>query len=508
MVTAIAPPDVTVAYPLWPKQGQLMDLMLRQNCHQCLYGGAAGGGKSHALRALAYAMSQFWPGCRIAIFRLTSTELFITQIEPWLMEMAKLGYDLNRCWTSSRSVWRFPNGSTVWFLHIDQTLGAKKWLSAEFAAILIDEGVTFPPKDIRLLYSRIRRPVDSLVGDQIPWHPIMVIATNPGGQAHEYLKETFVEPGFSRPGEMFDGKTSAGSIIPRAFLPSLLKDNPSLTYDEYVVALEDLDPQERKQMLDGNWDWFEGKAFPELMPEIHLVKNEWFAGVQADGFDAYPDASWKRLAGLDHGLQAPTAVEWSVQDPDANFITYMEHYEAKKPVPHHVKAMRGHMARDRGLYDTQIYYDPQMSRKNQANGAVSWSLAHEYAWGGRPEESGAHGRSGLSLKRAALDRQAGFSVMRRLYEPDMERMFPDWHPRRGEFGSPRWFISEKCPNLWREMNNLQLRPVNEETNFEPDVAKLNDHAYDGARFHLYPFDEWTGRSRGRRRRHAFKKKAA
>ena len=73
---------MTAAFQLWPKQVEAMDLIWNQGVEQLLYGGAAGGAKSHFLRVLAYDLAMKWPGCRIPIFRLTFPELAETHLEP------------------------------------------------------------------------------------------------------------------------------------------------------------------------------------------------------------------------------------------------------------------------------------------------------------------------------------------------------------------------------------------------------------------------------------------
>ena len=183
-----------IHFPLHERQMRAMQCIWEDGAAQLMYGGAAGGGKSELIRALAYHCAMIWPGARIPIFRLTYPDLLETHVEAWLIRMAELGWDNSKSWEATSKQYRFPNGSIVEFRHIDQSLGAKKWLSAEWACILVDEAGQFKSEDLRLLYSRVRRPREGRSKDWQNWRPLAVYCSNPGGPSHTYLKETFIDP--------------------------------------------------------------------------------------------------------------------------------------------------------------------------------------------------------------------------------------------------------------------------------------------------------------------------
>src|SRR5204863_9454933 len=61
---------------------------------------------------------------------------------------------------------------------------------------------------------------------------------------------------------------------------------------------------------------------------------------------------------------------------------------------------------------------------------------------------------------AKSDPRAGYARLRELLKLDPERRFPDWHPRRGEFGSPRWFIVGKTnKELVEQIRSAPLTPI-------------------------------------------------
>jgi predicted phage terminase large subunit-like protein len=94
----------------------------------------------------------------------------------------------------------------------------------------------------------------------------MRLTANPGGLSHMYFKERFID------GTMRDGD---GKPLDAAFIPSALKDNPSLNQAEYQQQLANLSPVDRERLLNGNW---------EIMDE-----GAWFHRGLFDYIDAPPN---------------------------------------------------------------------------------------------------------------------------------------------------------------------------------------------------------------------------
>jgi len=58
------------------------------------------------------------------------------------------------------------------------------------------------------------------------------------------------------------------------------------------------------------------------------------------------------------------------------------------------------------------------------------------------------------------DQAAGHARIRELLNLDPAHRFPDWHPRRGEWGAPRLFIvADLCPNLVEQLGGAMLLPI-------------------------------------------------
>lgn len=72
---------------LWPKQQFAFDLIWQHDIEQLLYGGAAGGAKSHFVRALAAYLAHLWPGSLVGVFRRSDPELRANHVEKWLEDV-------------------------------------------------------------------------------------------------------------------------------------------------------------------------------------------------------------------------------------------------------------------------------------------------------------------------------------------------------------------------------------------------------------------------------------
>lgn len=547
----------TSAYVLTPKQGVAMDALIVDEVNQLLYGGAAGGGKSGFLRASAYHDSQVYPGARIAIFRENYTQLKKTQVTRWWAEMTRLGWEIKRQWLETAGEWHFPNpysanpsekaeDTIVEFLHLDASIGAEKWLSAEWAAIYIDESTQMSEEDLALLYSRVRvetckecddaeRDFDSkrafcpvhaeaelkyvplkirwrrlanmredaaraqgitdpleLKRIRSDWHPKAVYATNPGGASHDYHKRDFVDVQATHHDEQ--GNLTYWDTATTVLLPGVGEvDVPTRRrfIQSYLTDNPHIDPLQYAATL----------AHLSKRRREQMLSGNWdyFEGQVFNMLDKeihlvdakwvfngrpVPPDDWPRHGGMDHGTQAPTCFLWQTMDEDGNFIVGYQEYYAPGPNRQHIQAVRALLMLD-GRYDLVFEADPQMWRKRQGHDRV-WATADEFTYGGEPPDNAYDAQvakaSGIKLRPSSVERIAARMVLERLFETDDNRPFPAWHPKYGEYGAPRAYICQQAPNLWRELINLKYVDGSE------DTVKVDDHAVDAA-FRVMPVFE-------------------
>ena len=107
-------------------------------------------------------------------------------------------------------------------------------------------------------------------------------------------------------------------LFKRRFIPASLQDNPFLAEQgDYETMLLSLPENQRRQLLEGNWDVAEGAAFPEFNREIHVI----------DQFDV--PRNWVKFRACDYGYGSFSAVVWFTVSPSEQLIVYRELYVKK-----------------------------------------------------------------------------------------------------------------------------------------------------------------------------------
>lgn len=303
---------------------------------EILYGGAAGGGKSHLMRAAAITWCAAIPGLQVYLFRRIRDDLvknhmegpkgFRAQLAGWVMcGFVKIVDDEIRFW----------NGSRIYLCHCKDEKDIYKYQGAEIHVLLVDELTHFSEAMYRFLRNRVR-----MVGLTVPKQyagrfPRILSGANPGNIGHLWVKATFVDHGSY---DIYRASPEEGGMM-RQFIPALLEDNPSMTEDDpgYETRLQGLGSATLVQaMRYGNWDVVEGAFFDCWDPLRHVVRP----------FDV--PRTWMRFRSMDWGSAKPFSVGWwavvgdqitveardggkQVTLPRGCLVRYREWYGASKP---------------------------------------------------------------------------------------------------------------------------------------------------------------------------------
>ncbi len=241
---------------------------------ECLYGGAAGGGKTDAMLMSALQFVHV-PGYSAIVFRRTYPQLraadgMIRRSKSWIGKKAD--------WNKGESVWTFPTGrgpALAWkdpaylaFSHLQHEDDVENHQGAAYHFVGWEELTQFHLSQYRYLFSRNRRPTAGPLSDI----PMRFRATaNPGGIGHEWVAERW-------------GLTSVPPKPPkgRIFIPARLEDNPHIDREDYLKKLVELDPITYKQLRDGDWrirhagnvfrrSWFTILDFEELPDDVRRL---------------------------------------------------------------------------------------------------------------------------------------------------------------------------------------------------------------------------------------------
>lgn len=383
-----------INYRVTHKQREFM----RADAFEVLFGGAAGGGKSYGQLIDAFVYAMRYRGSKQLILRRTYPEL-----EKSLIRVAKELYPraLYRYSHSSHTM-TLVNGSMIDFGYCAGGNDVYQYQSAEYDVIRFDELTHFSEQQYTYLLSRCRGANDC---------PKQVkSSTNPGGVGHAWVKERFVDIGAPNTVHMTDHGT-------RVFIPSLIQDNPILMRKdpEYLTRLQNLGEKERKALLYGDWDIFDGQYFSEFDRDIHVVRP----------FEI--PTHWRRYRVFDYGLDM-LACYWIAIDDRRRAVVYRELYEPGLIVS--AAADKIFRATQEEIYQTIA--PPDMWNRHKDTGRSTAEIFREY---------------GIPLTRASNDRVQGWYNLK------------EWlRPYEDEQGMPaaNLVIFSSCKNLIRTLPAVQI----------------------------------------------------
>ena len=280
------------------KQG----LALNSPATEILYGGAAGGGKSHLMRIAAIWWCASIPGLQVYLFRRKYKELlknhmegpsgFPTLLGEWIQrKLVKINH--------SELTIEFWNGSKIFLCHCQHEKDVSNYQGAEIHVLLMDELTHFTETIYRFLRGRCR--LGSLhVPDEFKGRfPRILCGSNPGSVGHNWVKLSFVDNGAHM--EIVQMPKAEGGMR-RQYIPALLSDNPTLLENDpdYADKLEGLgNPELIRAMLNGDWDIVAGGMLDDLWRRaVHVI-------------EPFPiPASWHVDRAFDWGGTRPFSVGW------------------------------------------------------------------------------------------------------------------------------------------------------------------------------------------------------
>lgn len=282
---------------------------------EVLYGGAAGGGKSRAVVMDAFLRCLKYPGTKAFLFRRSYREL-----EDTLIAEAKRSIPAGLYkYRSGDHEMTLLNGSKLCFRHCLNDKDMITYQGAEIDWLYIDELTHFSKAVYDYLKTRLRSP--KVLGIK----PIVRCTSNPGGRGHAWVKMYFVDSapyGKIHEEEVWSETLQETKIQRIQYIPALATDNPHITND-YIFELEQKPEALRRALLNGDWDAFEGQAFPEFTDDPEHYKDQRHTHI-IDPF-SIPDY-WPRYRSFDWGFAKPFSVGWWASDERGRLVRYREWY--------------------------------------------------------------------------------------------------------------------------------------------------------------------------------------
>lgn len=436
---------------------------------EILYGGAAGGGKSHLMRVASINWCLEIPGLQVYLFRRIFDDLVKNHVE------GPSGYRaLLAPWVDSGDVEiieseiRFKNGSKIHLCHVQQEKHRFKYQGAEIHVLLIDELTLFTDKIYRFLRNRVR-----MTGIKLPEHyegmfPRILCGSNPGNIGHLFVKRTFIDG--VEPMVIRRTSDAEGGML-RQYIPARLDDNPSLKESDptYEARLSGLGSESLvKAMKDGDWDVIDGAFFDNWSNERHVI----------DRFRV--PAEWTRFRSMDWGYAKPFSIGWwAIADgrygpfPRGSLIRYKEWYGAKLDD-------RGRVVPDVGLRKNVEEVRDEMIRRSEGE-EFAYTVCDPAMWGTQSGPSPAETLynetgEGIKLLKKANNARVGTA-----------NASGGWDQLRARLTGQMCNDGEKRPLIYFTKNcvdSIRTIPamVHDEVRIEDINTDQEDHAADDVRY--------------------------
>jgi hypothetical protein len=438
--------DIDTGYRPQPKQQLLHDC----EANEILYGGAAGPGKSHALRHEGLNWCLQIDGLQVYLFRRTFPELEKNHILPSLNEFPQ---DIGK-YKDQKRRWEFFNGSMLHFCHCQYEQDVFNYQGAEIHLLLIDELTTFTEFIYDYLRARVRCALDIPEGYRSKV-PGIVCASNPGGVGHEFCKRRWVD--FAKPLELKRASEQEGGML-RCYIPGKLEDNPILAERDphYIHRLDALPEPYRTAYKDGDWDIFLGQAFT-FSRQHHVIKPR----PVPEHAPIYMTFDW--------GYGAPFSVGWWWVDADGRVYRCGEWYGWNGTPNQGLRLPDSQIAE--GIIQREVSLDlrnpnTRTERKHiiRLAGPDCFNKKPDYRGGGQgPSTAEVFAEHGIYLSPG---------------DPNRALKIRQFHERLRlrEDEPPMMLIYDTCKHFIRTIPLLQADPHNVE-----DIdTSMEDHCYDEA----------------------------
>ena len=224
------------------RQSEAWKYLTDDKTNVVLFGGSAGGGKSWVGALWITTLCLKHSGIRCLIGRAVLTQLKLTTLNTLFDLLSTMGLKSGQHfnYNGQSNVLTFYNGSEIIFKDLAYNPSDPNYDSLgslEVSACFIDEATQITSLAFSIVKSRIRYKLN-----EYNLIPKILMTCNP---SNNWIKKDFYLP--HTQGTLEDNKV---------FIPSLPMDNPYLP-PSYIEMLKELPPQQRRRLLEGDWDYLD-----------------------------------------------------------------------------------------------------------------------------------------------------------------------------------------------------------------------------------------------------------
>lgn len=230
-------------------------------------------------------------------------------------------------------------------------------------------------------------------------------------------------------------------------------ENPYLNHAQREEFLDGLSEDERKARVAGKFVQIGGLVYKNFSP-LNIVDP------------ISPPKEWMQVAGMDHGLNNPTAWLWTAINPDGDMYVFDEHYENEKVVAYHAEKVHARNSEHSRLPD---YYvgDPSIRNRDPITGT---SILIEYI------------KHQIPIVLGNNDVLAGINRVSAMIEGPIMSDDKGNNARR-----PKLYIARNCVNLLWEIQRYRwatwaTKKADAQKNKKEEPHKKDDHACDALRY--------------------------
>lgn len=320
------------------------------------------------------------------------------------------------------------------------------------------------PEQLKFLRTRVR--LGRYAPTEKDMFPRIVIGSNPGGPAHNFLRDVFIEQ--APPMTFFHDKTTKTKASPgwkSIYIPARMADNPYLDQDAYEGSFTALSPERAKALRDGDWDVVSGAALSMLDRSKHMLRS------------FVPPRHWTHVMSMDWGTAKPFSVQWFVVSdgavlkakgrfpeakiPPGAMVMFAEYYGWNGQADEGVRMSAAEVAREVLRLEEEMGLPP-----------IDVRVADPQMWasqdGPSPQQNMREATDGrFILRQGRRDRKANYAEI-------VNRLVGERNDE-GEL-MPMLYVTENCKHFWRTVPGLILDE--NEPDKGPATKRQEDHAYD------------------------------